>query len=149
MALFHTIVHPTDFDAHSLEAFRVARTMALHLGARVVALHIAAPPAVVTGDGRVIRDPKDPNPVDLWGDYRAAQTETPGVVVQQLVMVGHHSEATRMLMEMIKHDPAGSLIVMGTHGRTGMSRFLWGNKAEEVVLQAPCSVLVVKGTAAG
>ena len=149
MPLFHTILHPTDFDACSLEAFRVARALALPLGARVVAFHIAVPPAVVTGDGRVVRDPKDPTPVDLWTDYRTALTDTPGVVVQYSVMVGHHAEATRMLMEMIKHDPAGTLIVMGTHGRTGVSRLLWGNRAEEVALKAPCSVLVVKGTAAG
>ena len=60
MALFHTILHPTDFDGPSREAFRVARALAQQLGARVIAFHIAAPPAVVREDGRVILDPKAP-----------------------------------------------------------------------------------------
>src|SRR5262249_46220780 len=54
MALFHTILHPTDFDAPSKEAFRVARALAASLGAKVVAFHIAPPPAVLTGEGQVI-----------------------------------------------------------------------------------------------
>jgi nucleotide-binding universal stress UspA family protein len=145
MTLYHTILHPTDFDDCSQEAFRVARQLAARVGAKVVAFHIAVPPAVVAGNGMVIRDPKAPTPVDLWTDYRRAAADTPGVTVQYSVMVGHKSEATRMLMDLIRNDPAGVLIVMGTHGRTGLSRMIWGNRAEEVVLAAPCSVLVVKG----
>jgi len=54
MAVFHTILHPTDFDPPSIEAFRVARALAQQLGAKVIAFHVAAPPAVVTAEGRVI-----------------------------------------------------------------------------------------------
>ena len=36
------------------------------------------------------------------------------------------------------------LIVMGTHGRTGMGRLLMGSVAEQVVRQAPCPVVTVK-----
>ena len=39
-------------------------------------------------------------------------------------------------------DPAIGLIVMGTHGRTGLPRALLGSVAEKVVRHAPCSVLV-------
>jgi nucleotide-binding universal stress UspA family protein len=149
MALFHTILHPTDFDAPSLEAFRVARRLAQQLGAKVIAFHVAPPPTVVTADGRVILDAKSPTPVDLWVDYRAAQADTPGVTVQHSLVVGKESEATRLLVELVSEKPDGVLVVMGTHGRTGLSRLIWGNRAEEVVRAAPCSVLVVKGTAAG
>jgi nucleotide-binding universal stress UspA family protein len=149
MALFHTILHPTDFDAPSLEAFRVSRALAQQLGAKVIAFHVAAPPAAVTEDGRVITDPKSRTPVDLWADYRAAQADTPGVTVQYSVVVGEHKEASRMLLELIGQNPGGVLIVMGTHGRTGLSRLIWGNRAEEVVRTAPCAVLVVKEPAAG
>jgi nucleotide-binding universal stress UspA family protein len=119
MALFHTILHPTDFDACSVEAFRVARALSELMGAKIIAFHIAPPPAVVTEDGRVVLDPKAPTPVDLWADYRAAQTDTPGASVKYSVMVGKESDATRMLFEMIRQHAPGSLIVMGTHGRTG------------------------------
>jgi nucleotide-binding universal stress UspA family protein len=148
MALFHTILHPTDFDAVSMAAFRVSRNLAQQLGAKVIAFHVAAPPAVVTGDGRVILDPKSPTPVDLWADYRKAQAETPQVTVQYSLVVGKESEAGRMLVELVAQKPDGVLVVMGTQGRTGLSRLIWGNRAEEVVRMAPCSVLVVKETEA-
>jgi len=98
MGIFHTILHPTDFDACSLEAFRVSRALAHQLGTKVVAFHVVSPPAVVMDDGRVIMDPKVPT--------------------------------------------------IGTHGRTGLSRLIWGNRAEEVIRTATCAVLVVKEPAA-
>jgi nucleotide-binding universal stress UspA family protein len=149
MALFHTILHPTDFDAPSLEAFRVSRGLAQALGAKVIAFHVAAPPAVVTAEGRVILDPKAPTPVDLWEGYRAAQADTSGVTVRYSLVVGKESEATRMLVELVKQQPAGVLIVLGSHGRTGLSRLIWGSRAEELVRVAPCPVLVVKEPAGG
>ena len=149
MALFHTILHPTDFDAVSLEAFRVSRALAAKLGAKLIAFHVAAPPAAVTDDGRLIRDPKDPTPVDLWADYRAAQTDTLGLDVKYTVVIGEPSDASRMLMDMVRQMQPGVLIVMGTHGRTGLSRLVWGSRAEEVVRTAPCAVLVVKEPPAG
>ena len=144
MAVFHTILHPTDFAPPSVEAFRVARALAKQLGAKVIAFHVAAPPAVVSADGRVIVDPKDPTPVDLWTDYRAAQSDTPGLTVQYSVVVGKENEAMRLLVDLVSQNAIGVLIVIGTHGRTGLSRLIWGNRAEEIVRAAPCSVLVVK-----
>jgi universal stress protein A len=144
MAVFHTILHPTDFDPPSVEAFRVTRALAQQLGAKIIVFHVAAPPAVVTADGRVIVDPKAPTPVDLWTDYRVAQSDTPNVLIQYSVVVGKENEATRLLVDLVSQNASGVLIVMGTYGRTGLSRLIWGNRAEEVVRTAPCSVLVVK-----
>ena len=148
MGIFHTILHPTDFDACSLEAFRVSRDLAHQLGTKVVAFHVVSPPAVVMDDGRVIMDPKVPTPVDIWADYRLAQADSPGVPIECSVVVGKHNEATRMLVELIGENANGVLLVIGTHGRTGLSRLIWGNRAEEVVRSAPCAVLVVKEPAA-
>ena len=144
MAIFHTILHPTEFDAPSIEAFRVARELAQQLGAKVIAFYVAVPPAVVTADGRVIVNPKEPTPVDLWTDYRAAHSATPNVTVQYSVVVGKENEAMRLLEDLVSQNASGVLIVMGTHGRTGLSRLIWGNRAEEIVRSASCSVLVVK-----
>jgi universal stress protein A len=149
MALYHTILHPTDFDACSVEAFRVSRALAQQMGAKIIAFHVAPPPAIVTQDGRVILDPKAPTPVDLWTGYRASQSDAPGVNVEYSVMVGKENEASRMLVDLIRPNPGGVVIVMGTHGRTGLSRLIWGNRAEEVVRTAPCAVLVVKEPAGG
>jgi universal stress protein A len=144
MSIFHTILHPTDFDGPSVEAFRVARELATQLGAKIIAFHVAAPPAVVTQDGRITRSPGELTPVDLWTGYRAFQADNSGLPVECAVVVGKDGEATRLLRDLIGRLQPGVLIVMGTHARTGVARMLWGSRAEEVVRTAPCPVLVVK-----
>jgi nucleotide-binding universal stress UspA family protein len=147
MTMFQTLVHPTDFDEPSKEAFRVARSLAQALGARVVVFHIVPRPAIVTQDGRVIRNPHEPEPADLWAEYRALQADSPTVPVEYAVVVGDTSAAKALLKEKIREAGEGVLVVMGTHGRRGLSRLLWGSKAEEVVRESPCPVLVVKAPA--
>jgi nucleotide-binding universal stress UspA family protein len=144
MSMFQTIVHPTDFDEPSKEAFRAARSLAQALGARVVVFHVVAPPAIVTQEGRVIRNPHDAEPIDLWAEYRTLQTDTPKVPVQYAVVVGDRSQGKRLLEEKIRELGEGALVVMGSHGRRGLRRLLWGSKAEQVVRECPCPVLVVK-----
>jgi nucleotide-binding universal stress UspA family protein len=147
MPLFQTIIHPTDFDEPSKEAFHIARGLAQALGARVVVFHVVSPPAILTQDGRVVRDPKDAQPVDLWPEYRTLQADTPQVTVQYATVVGGKSDARQILEAKIRELGEGVLVVMGSHGRTGISRLLWGSKAEEVVRDLTCPVLVVKAPA--
>jgi nucleotide-binding universal stress UspA family protein len=147
MTMFQTLVHPTDFDEPSKEAFRAARSLAEALRARLVVFHIVPPPAIVTQDGRVIRNPHDAAPIDLWAEYRALQADGPAAPVEYSVVVGDTSEARRLLKEKIREEGEGVLVVMGTHSRRGLSRLLWGSKAEEVVRESPCPVLVVKAPA--
>jgi nucleotide-binding universal stress UspA family protein len=144
MAMFQTLVHPTDFDEPSKEAFRVARSLAQDLGARLAVFHVVPPPAVVTQDGRVILDPHNAEPVDLWAEYRTLQADTPKALVQYAVVVGDKAKAKHLLEEKLRELGEGVLLVMGSHGRRGISRLLWGSKAEEVVRECPCPVLVVK-----
>jgi nucleotide-binding universal stress UspA family protein len=142
--MFQVIVHPTDFDEPSKEAFRVARSLAHALGARLVVFNVVPPPAVVTQDGRVMLDPHNAEPVDLWAEYRTLQTDTPKVPVQYAVVVGDKTEAKHLLEQKIRELGEDVLLVMGSHGRRGISRLFWGSKAEEVVRECPCPVLVVK-----
>ncbi len=144
MPLFHTIIHPTDFDEPSKEAFRIARSLAQAVGARVVAFHVVPPPAIVAQDGRVIRNPKESEPADLWTEYRTLQADTPQVAVQYAVMVGDKGESQRLLERKVHELGAGVMVVMGSHGRTGLSRLLWGSNAEHIVRDLACPVLVVK-----
>ena len=142
--MFQTLVHPTDFDEPSKEAFRVARSLAHALGARLVVFHVVPPPAVVTQDGRVILDPHNAEPVDLWAEYRRLQADTPEVPVRYAVVVGDRSESRHLLEKKVRELGEEALVVMGSQGRRGISRLLWGSKAEEVVRECPCPVLVVK-----
>ena len=51
------------------------------------------------------------------------------------------------LVETVERDRGFELVVLGTHGRTGLGRILLGSVAEQVVRHAPCSVLVARGDA--
>ena len=144
MPLFQTLIHPTDFGEPSKEAFRVARSLAEALGARVIAFHVVPHPAILTQDGRVILDPHKAEPIDLWEEYRTLQADTPKVPVQYAVVVGDKANARRLLEQKIHELSESVLVVMGSRGRTGLSRLLWGSKAEEVMRDLSCPVLVVK-----
>jgi len=143
MPQFQTLIHPTDFDEPSKEAFRLAQSLAQALGAQLVVFHVVPPPAIVADEGKIILDPQHPNPIDLWAEYRTLHANTT-VPVQYAVVVGEESRATRLLEEKIRGMGEGVLVVMGTHARTGLRRLFWGSKAEEVVRNCPCPVLVVK-----
>jgi nucleotide-binding universal stress UspA family protein len=146
MPLFQTIIHPTDFDEPSKEAFRMAQSLAQLVGAQMIVFHVVSPPAVLTPEGRVILDAKDKSPVDLWAEYRMLQTNAPEVPIKYAVVVGQKSDAKALLEAKIRELGEGVMVVMGSHGRSGISRLLWGSKAEEMIRDLACPVLVVKAT---
>ena len=63
-----------------------------------------------------------------------------GLATEALVMMGDPREA---IVQMAK-DEGVDLVVVGSHGRSGVSKLLMGSVASHVVTHAPCSVLVVK-----
>jgi len=69
----------------------------------------------------------------------AAQKE--GIEAQAFVMSGKPADA---IMEIAK-DKSADLIVVGSHGRTGLDRLLMGSVAERVIVMSSCAALVVKG----
>src|SRR5258708_15121577 len=139
------ILVPTDFSPHAGEAFRQACRLAKATGAGVTVLHVARPPAVVVDGGRLSTDPTGGEPKDLWGDLRKIKAEDPGVVVEHEVIVADRPDASHVLE--IVETMGCDLIVMGTHGLTGLKHRLFGGKTEEVVRRARCPVMVVKAPA--
>jgi nucleotide-binding universal stress UspA family protein len=135
----HTILYPTDFSDHSAYAFRLACALARDYGARLVVLHVAEPPVVVGGEGVMVL----PCAIDLEAlreRLDQLRLKDPKVVVEHQLIEGEAaSEILRVAAES-KCD----LIVMGTHGRTGLRRLLMGSVAEKVVRKAACPVLTVK-----
>jgi len=144
--MFRTLIHPTDFDEPSKEAFRIAQSLAHAIAAKIVVFHIVPPPAVVTDDGRVMLDPQDAAPTDLWADYHALEAENPDVAVQYAVVVADPSKSRRLLEAKIHELGKATLVVMGSHNRRGVRRLLWGSRAEDIVRECPCPVLVVKAS---
>jgi len=140
MAPIHTtILHPTDFSDRSAHALRLACSLARDYGARLVVLHVAEPPPPPYEQGVML-------PVSADLDEERADLERLAVPDDDVIRVERRFE---------KGDPAAvtlrvadelhaDLIVMGTHGRTGLSRLLMGSVAEKVVRRATCPVLTVK-----
>jgi nucleotide-binding universal stress UspA family protein/quercetin dioxygenase-like cupin family protein len=135
-----TILHPTDFSENSLPAFQTACSLARDSHATLIVLHVMMPsvspltevsppdPLHPAGDQGAHADLPWPRPSDpqIRVEHRLAEGDPPGEILR--------------LTEALRCD----LVVMGTHGRTGLGRFLTGSVAEEVLRRALCPVLVVK-----
>jgi nucleotide-binding universal stress UspA family protein len=143
------ILVPVDFSAHSEKAVRYATTVANRFGARVSLLHVVEDP-FVTGAWRA--EAFVPNMPELIGELiRAAQAQM-GELKKRLAAHGFTAETAvitgqpaRAIVEQATDGPF-DLIVMGTHGRTGLSHAVTGSVAERVVQKAPCAVLTVRET---
>jgi len=133
------ILHPTDFSVDSEAALRVARWLAWHHGARLVILHVAMLEVLVDGTTAADVDPRD---------YRDALDEVKKRVdgpdlkhpIETILTRGYTAPGIIETAD----DLGADLIVMGTHGRTGLSRLLMGSVAEQVLPKANCPVLVFK-----
>jgi nucleotide-binding universal stress UspA family protein len=140
MLAVHTILHPTDFSDRSRYALALASALARDYGARLIVLHAVAVPTVVYGDGVVVAA----SPGVLLASAREQLDGLPlphtGVRAERRVEEGDAVEVILRVAQEVRAD----LIVMGTHGRTGLGRLLMGSVAELVVRKAGCPVLTVK-----
>ena len=134
----HTILHPTDFSEHSEYAYRVACALARDYGARLVLLHIATPVVVVYGEGVV--------PLDPEAYYAEARENLVRLDPGPTIRAEHRFEEGRPAEDIprVAQEIQADLIVMGTHGRTGLRRLLMGSVAEQVMRHAACPVLTVR-----
>ncbi len=134
------IVLATDLSNCSKYAFQLARTIARDYEAKLVIVHVSPPPTVVVGEGIV------PTQVMLVDDDALRKDLKKLVDEALLPKVGHclleGDPATEILR--VAKDTKADLIIMGTHGRTGMGRLLMGSVAEQVLRRANCPVLTVK-----
>ena len=139
------ILVPTDFSAASDAALDFAKTVAATFGASLHLLHVFEDP-YVTGAFTDASAPLPPSTraalLDdaskrlahrLPGDERTRYSATTEIV----------SGASAPSIVEYAQDHAIDLIVMGTHGRTGMAHLLIGSVAERVVRTASCPVLTV------
>jgi nucleotide-binding universal stress UspA family protein len=145
MSPIRKILVPTDFSSHAQEAFRVAHSLAKAMGASVVVFHVSRPPAVVSDGDRLLSAPAQAATNDVWEELRKIQAKDPTVPVEHAVIVADRPDAAHILG--ILQERGCDLIVMGTHGRTGLRHLLFGSVTEEVVRRAQCPVMVVKSKA--
>lgn len=132
-----TILHPTDFSEAAKHAFEVACALARDHAGSLVLLYVVPPP--MSYGETLARQPPDSFYRQMWNKIHELETPA-GIRVEHRLEDG---DPTRMILE-VARDTNCDLIVMGTHGRTGLSRLLMGSVAEKVLRRAPCPVLTVK-----
>ena len=132
-----TILHPTDFSELSDAAFRLACALAQDHGGRLVVVHVSPPQEA--GAEAVPGQPPAGDPGGLRQALERLRPPDPGLPVEHRLEQGDAAEAILRLAR----EYGADLIVMGTHGRTGLRRLLMGSVAEQVMRAAPCPVLTI------
>ena len=134
------ILHPTDFSKPCEEAFRVACALAKDHAARLSIVHVAVGPPIAPVHMPVSPPlPEDPQ-AKLEEMLHRFQAAAPGLQGDYRIRQGNAATA---IVEAAK-ELQSELIVMGTHGRTGLGRMILGSVAEQVLRTAPCPVVTVR-----
>jgi universal stress protein A len=141
-----SILVPTDFSEHSQTAVRYACALAERLGAGLHLLHVLSDIMPVGPDPMLA----PVMPPEYFRETEAASMEALGRLldpswgkpasVESSVRWG---SAVDVIVDHATTHPT-DLIVISTHGRTGLSHVLLGSVAERIVREAPCPVLTIR-----
>jgi nucleotide-binding universal stress UspA family protein len=146
---FSKILAPTDFSDDSNLALRYTVELAQKFSAEVIVVHVDQPLAPVMVSelnpgldfGTMNRIAEEQRMLALRElDRTTERVRESGIKSRSLMRVG------APFLEIINaaQSEGADLIVMGTHGRTGLSHVLMGSVAERVVNKAPCPVLTIR-----
>lgn len=142
-----SILLPTDFSECANYALSYAASLARQAGAKIICVNVVEPVMPTVGYTGMA----EPLPLaDISGQLEdsaerelpkiAACEECDGLEVEDVIA---HGDAASEIVRVAK-ERGVDLIVISSHGRTGLGRILFGSTAEAVVRHAPCPVLVVK-----
>jgi nucleotide-binding universal stress UspA family protein len=142
-----SLLLPTDFSECANYALSYASDFAREAGASIICVHVIEPVVPTVGYSGVT----EPLPMaDISEQLEDSATrELPkiaqheacaGLAVEEVIA---HGDAASEIVRVAKERQV-DLIVISSHGRTGLGRMLFGSTAEQVVRHAPCPVLVVK-----
>lgn len=158
MLPFKRILCPTDFSEWSIAAVDAASELASHFNAELCILHVVSPTPTV---------PLAPEPIPLVepGPWRAAppieldepsyepepkttqifdnvmkQLKAKGLRFRLIAVPGKAPEE----ISTVARDEHADIIVMTTHGYTGLERLIFGSIAEKMARVAPCPVLIIR-----
>ena len=133
------ILFPTDYSHLSDAALDHATMLAKQSDATLLIAHVEEPP-LAYGGGEMYYGIPDPDQDEVKRMLAAVKPTNPDVHCEYRLLTG--DPATEIVRLAEEEDV--SMIVMGTHGRTGLSRMLMGSVAELVVRRAKCPVLTFK-----
>jgi nucleotide-binding universal stress UspA family protein len=142
------ILVPTDFSEMARHALEYALALAAPLGASVDLLHVWQPPRHVSPDILLLVPSSPAAPLEMVGLAAASRHllefvepyRSHPVPLRTRLEVGTPADVILRVA-----DEGYELIIMGTHGRTGLARFVLGSVARRVATHAPCPVLTLHG----
>lgn len=133
------ILVPVDFSTPTRAAVQMATSLAKDHGASLLLLHVEEPP-LAYGGGELYYGVDAPDVEALRKMLEEVKPTDPSVTCTRRLVTGDPAAAIVRVAE----EEAADLIVMSTHGRTGVTRFLMGSVAEEVVRKSSSPVLTLK-----
>lgn len=145
MVPFKKILVPTDYSKHSAEAVRCAADIARRYEAAITLVYVFEPVTYALPEGHVMQSPPQLQEMQSAFEQRLTQATSDAKAAGALrvdakVLTG---PVATELADFAKQG-GFDLIVMGTHGRTGLRHLVLGSVAEKVVRTAPCAVLTVR-----
>ena len=143
MTTIKTILFPTDLSSTSDYGLHYATSLAKDNGAKLLIVHVEEP-ATTYAAGEYYYGIADPNSDQLAEMLGKVKPDDPSVPFEHRLVTGDPANTIVKLAEQEQVD----LIVMGTHGRTGLIRLLLGSVAEAIVRKAACPVLTFTAPAA-
>ena len=138
------ILFPTDFSHNGDSALGIATSLAREAGAKLLIVHVIEPEAAYAS-GEFYYGVPNPPTDELWRMLREVRPAVSTVRCEHRLLSGTPAAA---IVELAGKENV-DLIVMSTHGRTGLKRLLMGSVAEAVVRNATCPVMTFKQSAAG
>lgn len=147
---YRRILVPVDFSLCSRQAFEHARYIAGLVGASIDVLYVWSVPTYVDHDLRVHTPEMGPRSVIEFARERAKEDMEAFLEgLDGSVAVKGQIEHGNPVEVIVEHSKAScDLIVMGTHGHTGLNHLLMGSVAEVVVRLAACPVLTIRQASA-
>jgi nucleotide-binding universal stress UspA family protein len=147
MSRIRRILHASDFSRASKAAFAQAIQLARTNRAELTVVHVFSPVVQYMGEGYALPQVYE----QLLASTQAQARKQLDKLLARAKREGVRAKS--VLVEGVPHDrivraarsTRADLLVLGTHGHTGLARFFLGSVAARVVATAPCPVLTVRG----
>ena len=148
MSDYRTFIVPYDFSVHARAALFAATDLAKRLSADLHLIHVVEPPPYAYGAG--MGGAAVPSSIDMTEIHEQATKSLRDVVdgirdfpgkIEPHVVEG--SGIANVICEFAE-ELGADLLVMGTHGRTGLAHVFLGSVAERTLRSAPCPVLTIR-----
>lgn len=141
------ILVPTDFSQGSHKALQYAVMLGTEFKAKIVLLHVVSTPLDISGMhvphfslDKIMEEMRERAEKEMEALLQEKNIKKAGITFETQVREG---VPFLQIIQGAKEAEA-DLIVMGTHGRTGLEHVFFGSTAEKVVRKAPCPVLTVR-----